>query len=504
MISSSTTALGNVPTVTNERISMISKEPTNIQLNAGEPIQLECKFVAEHFTDFNLFDYPISWHKGQLDDSMQINMVSNILEPFAATERFAVQYAVFNLSNVSFPVHKLALLVSTSISFAEVYRTKHFETLQQNVVDDSENDDDIANDYTYSDHHFSNNINNINNNINNNNNFNNDIGVHLKHRKRRRSTDLHFNKQSNRRPQKHQLSFTEHDSSPQTTSTSSHQQQHQQQQHQQQVICTVHGGYPRPNVTMKLGNVDVTNLFAVKLVHLHTLGSKGFQKFSYRLTFSSKKSLTFKSQDHGKNLTCSGTVAGLQSVSAVSWINVYYAPKIRCRNAVASLNDLAVTLTCEVKANPEATMLFWIVDTNSTKVTDGRENNEFWNKIRVLDNGALEASLNIRRVAQRHFRNYVIVAENDISSQSGHVKLLQKFHGQNEKMRALNLYSDYMNHNSSHSSSHNSYKDNRPAENYFSYYSKHSSAMDHRLKQMLHLISLLTYIMMNMTNKLLF
>lgn len=54
---------------------------------------LSCEFEAE---PFNLFDCPVVWIKRQHleeDEETQINLMGNLLDPFAATKRYRVTFA---------------------------------------------------------------------------------------------------------------------------------------------------------------------------------------------------------------------------------------------------------------------------------------------------------------------------------------------------------------------------------------------------------------------------
>ena len=91
------------------------------EVEAGDKVQLECQFYAD---SFNLFDYPVVWHKRQHhwphhhhhqqqqqqqqqqhhtwltdinDDSesvedCQVNMMGNLLEPFASFSRYQATF----------------------------------------------------------------------------------------------------------------------------------------------------------------------------------------------------------------------------------------------------------------------------------------------------------------------------------------------------------------------------------------------------------------------------
>jgi len=55
----------------------------------GESIRLDCDFRTNQF---DLFENPLSWEKIQFSsDAVPLNMMGNILEPFASTKRFQVK-----------------------------------------------------------------------------------------------------------------------------------------------------------------------------------------------------------------------------------------------------------------------------------------------------------------------------------------------------------------------------------------------------------------------------
>jgi len=65
-----------------------------MSLVAGDSVQLDCEFDA---TSFNLFDNPVLWRKTQLlepgtAEDTQLNMMGNMLAPFNAQRRFAVDF----------------------------------------------------------------------------------------------------------------------------------------------------------------------------------------------------------------------------------------------------------------------------------------------------------------------------------------------------------------------------------------------------------------------------
>jgi hypothetical protein len=58
-----------------------------IFINSGQSTKLLCEFTAD---EFNLFDNPVVWKKVQRDEESQINVMSNIIEPFLKINKMAV------------------------------------------------------------------------------------------------------------------------------------------------------------------------------------------------------------------------------------------------------------------------------------------------------------------------------------------------------------------------------------------------------------------------------
>jgi len=62
-------------------------------VKAGETAQLECEFISE---TFGLFDNPVVWRKTQRLEQTQINMMGNLMEPFASARRFRPSYRPYS------------------------------------------------------------------------------------------------------------------------------------------------------------------------------------------------------------------------------------------------------------------------------------------------------------------------------------------------------------------------------------------------------------------------
>jgi len=71
---------------------MLSKGQMMI-LKSGEIANLECEFITE---SFSLFDNPVVWRKTQRLEDTQINMMGNLMEPFASAKRFRATFQPFN------------------------------------------------------------------------------------------------------------------------------------------------------------------------------------------------------------------------------------------------------------------------------------------------------------------------------------------------------------------------------------------------------------------------
>ena len=62
-------------------------------VKAGETAKLECEFISD---TFRLFDNPVVWRKTQRLEQSQINMMGNLMEPFASARRFRATYQPYS------------------------------------------------------------------------------------------------------------------------------------------------------------------------------------------------------------------------------------------------------------------------------------------------------------------------------------------------------------------------------------------------------------------------
>jgi len=68
-----------------------------IFINSGQTVKFDCEFDAY---GLNLFDNPVVWTKVQRSENTQINVMSNIIEPFLSTQRLSVSMFINSLSTL--------------------------------------------------------------------------------------------------------------------------------------------------------------------------------------------------------------------------------------------------------------------------------------------------------------------------------------------------------------------------------------------------------------------
>jgi hypothetical protein len=69
-------------------LAMVTEGQVHV-LNEGESVVLECSFHAD---GYSLFSYPVLWRKEQRGEDVQMNIMGNVNEPFASTNRFEVAF----------------------------------------------------------------------------------------------------------------------------------------------------------------------------------------------------------------------------------------------------------------------------------------------------------------------------------------------------------------------------------------------------------------------------
>jgi len=77
-----------------------------IFVHVSQSVTLDCQF---HAVAFSLFDNPVVWKKTQRDEETQINIMSNIVEPFLSTNRLSVSFAMDS------PVYRMSLRIRGTV-----------------------------------------------------------------------------------------------------------------------------------------------------------------------------------------------------------------------------------------------------------------------------------------------------------------------------------------------------------------------------------------------------
>jgi hypothetical protein len=59
------------------------------------------------------------------------------------------------------------------------------------------------------------------------------------------------------------------------------------------------------------------------------------------------------------------------------------SPKITCHQAEANVDDINVSLKCDVRSKPRPIAMFWVVSINGTVLKPGEVTDEFWSVVKV-------------------------------------------------------------------------------------------------------------------------
>jgi hypothetical protein len=54
-----------------------------------------------------------------------------------------------------------------------------------------------------------------------------------------------------------------------------------------------------------------------------------------------------------------------------------------CQQTFAQVGDKSINVECEIRAKPEVSAVFWIIDMNGTTVSQGEVINDFWTTMLV-------------------------------------------------------------------------------------------------------------------------
>lgn len=342
----------------------------------GETVHLDCEFQTN---SFNLFDNPLLWQKMQFKDELfQMNMMGNILQPFAATRRFRIKFTKTP------PVYSLQLTITDVEQVDNGNYTCRINGpentllgLSQHALIVTASVDAVL--ITTSNISFDSNT------INSNN-----------------SDKHHSNGSSFDSPK----SFVFADSGLRPSS----------------LACAVFGGYPPPDVLIQLGQRDVTDYF--RLIRTSRLAGVEGLESKYHTTVLVNNNFRLNADDDGKQFKCIASTQGVATNVSAIRIIVQYAPVVRCDPRSVSENEVNVILTCDVRSRPRPSM-YWIVDSIGTKVSEEQDTKDAYAFLTEHKKGVFESQLILRRVRQNNFRSYVFVAENIVGKTSVQVELTQ-------------------------------------------------------------------------------
>lgn len=344
--------------------------------SVGETVRLECDFYTNQF---NLFDNPLLWEKTQFTSSaVHMNMMGKILEPFASTKRFETK-----LTQDS-PKYSLRLTITDAspedngnytcvvngpensrrgITQHALIVTAPVDNMSVALLDETNTTKGSKDNSSDTSDHFP--------------------TIHLK-----------------------TVTFTETD--------------------RRRLRCVTYGGYPPPDVTVHLGNRDVTGHF--QLMRTNTLiGAVGLQ-LKYYVTervMRDDRHFRFGPEDDGEQLRCVATTKDVATNHCATRIVVHYAPKIQCQPKTLTLNEVNVFLRCEVRSRPKPSIT-WIIDDNGSTVTEDQERNGCYVIVTEQKRHLLEVQLIVRKVTIDKFRDYELLAENSIGTTRHRVSLKQK------------------------------------------------------------------------------
>jgi len=331
-------------------------------LEEQSSVEMKCQFVSD---DFKLFDNPIVWRKRQGSEESQVNMMGNLLEPFAMTQRYKASYTPgganhdfrLNIKDVTLEdAGNYSCEVSgpqNSVVASVTHRVNVKSRVDSIVISTAGNETNL-------------------------------IG------------------------QQKSLIFIEGQPVDLT--------------------CTVIGGNPPPDVDVYLGNNSADERLVPGFELNRTTdvtGQKGLRRVHHMTVWTVPRYVP-QSHDDGKEMRCVATVHMLESTQVRATVLVQYAPLVECDMTEAAIGDRNVNLRCLVRARPPCHGAHWVIDDNGTTVSEGEVVNEHWQLVMDLTNGQFEVQLYIRYVTAQSFRNYTLRVENRVSSTSTVVTLKQR------------------------------------------------------------------------------
>ncbi|ESN97368.1 hypothetical protein HELRODRAFT_178157 [Helobdella robusta] len=109
-------------------------------------------------------------------------------------------------------------------------------------------------------------------------------------------------------------------------------------------------------------------------------------------------------------------MAGMSTQVQYTRLDVLYAPRISCFDVSATVNDLNVTLRCNVTSKPRPDSFDWFKKSTNETLSDKHE----------LGNGLLESWLMLEHLGVESFMTYELVVRNEVGHTAASVKLMQK------------------------------------------------------------------------------
>lgn len=353
-----------------------------IILNHHENVSLECEFYTEQF---NLFDNPILWRKSQLYEATQMNMMGNLMEPFASSfrrfkvnflpqpPRYTLRLTISNISTVDSGnytcevngPHNVLLGIVTHTIFVRGPVT----LIALSALDGTS--------------------------------INQSMAVLSRHR-------MGFSSTVNRN-----ITLTDN----QTT----------------RIQCLVVSAFPPNQVSIYVDQRDLSTTSSSSSSSSNTLshsarliGEKGLREIEYSTIRRTREFVARVVRDDDKYVKCIVSFPGLPENISEAKMIVNYAPIINCFPSWAFLGDKNAHIRCVVKARPWVTSLYWVLDLNGTIISSGQVVSEYWTLVMDRSDGSLETQLYMRQTKEESFRSYTVVAENSVSISSQQILLARK------------------------------------------------------------------------------